>query len=137
MLLDFAQIPQRRPPRACLACPAHWGRSDADLTTPVFAVPMEMLRESLVRIAAREPRTHLVALDREARQAAFVQRSRLFRFPDDITVQFDSLESGRATLAIYSRARHGYHDLGVNRRRVRRWLDALARDCAGSRRVAA
>jgi len=137
MLLDFAEIPRHRPPRAGLACPAHWGRSDADLTAPIFAVPMEVLRESLVRVAAREPRTHLLALDREARQAAFVQRSRLFRFPDDITVQFESLDGGRATLALYSRARYGYHDLGVNRRRLRRWLDALASDCAGSRRAAA
>ncbi len=37
---------------------------------------------------------------------------------------------GRATLAIYSHARSGYYDFGVNRRRVRRWLAALRAELA-------
>lgn len=126
MLLDFSEIPANRPPKTCLACPKHWKRTDADMETPTFPVGVDRLREALVAVATREPRTETTALDEEAQQAAFVQRSAVLRFPDDITVQFEALSAERSTLGIYSRARLGYYDLGVNRERVSRWLHALA-----------
>lgn len=124
MLLDFREIPEARKPNDALAAPAHWDRRDADFVTPLFAVPVDRLREAMVRIAAEEPRTHLVHLDKEASQAQFEQSSKIFKFKDIITVAFEPAEGG-STLAIYSRARLGYYDFGVNRRRVRRWLAAL------------
>ena len=125
MLLDFDRIPARRRPNGCLACPAAWQRADADLTTPVFAVPVARLREAVVAIAARAARTNLMHLDKAAMQAEFEQRSRVFGFPDTITVAFEAVGGDAATLAIYSRARHGIYDFGVNRRRVQGWLAAL------------
>jgi len=124
MLLDFQQIPVSRKPNDALAVPAHWARRDADFQTPVFDVSVERLREAVVKIASGEPRTHLVHLDKEASQAEFEQTTRWLRFRDVITVAFEAVDGG-AGLAIYSRARVGYYDFGVNRRRVRRWLDAL------------
>lgn len=125
MLLDVSTIPARRRPNACFACPASWARPDADIRTPVFDVSVDRLREAVVAIAAAEPRTNLITLDRDARQAEFEQRSRLFGFPDRITVCFEAIPEGGSTLAIFSRARLGYYDFGVNHRRVRRWLVAL------------
>ena len=51
-----------------------------------------------------------------------VQRSRIFRFPDTVTVQLFPLPDGGSTLAIYSHSNYGRSDLGVNADRVRRWL---------------
>ena len=126
MLLDFEAIPRSRKPNSALALPAHSARDDADLASPVFAGSVEQLRDAVVSIAAREPRTHLLHLDREAMQAEFEQSSKVFRFPDTITVEFEPVDATRATLSIYSRARLGYYDFGVNRKRVQRWLDLVA-----------
>jgi uncharacterized protein (DUF1499 family) len=126
MLLDFDSIPRSRKPNSALAVPAHRGRADADLESPVYAATVEQLRDAVVGVAAHEPRTHLLHLDREAMQAEFEQSSKILRFPDTITVAFESVDASRSTLSIYSRARLGYYDFGVNRKRVRRWLDLLA-----------
>lgn len=132
MLLDFTTIPARRRPNACLACPPSWNRSDADIHTALFSVPVSRLREAVVAIASREPRTHLLSLDREASQAEFEQRSRILGFVDTITVAFEAASNDTSTIAIYSHSRTGYYDLGVNRRRVRRWLAALANELAAN-----
>ena len=46
-------------------------------------------------------------------------------FPDTIQVDFLSLGENRSTLAIYSRSKYGYSDLGTNRARIERWLSRL------------
>jgi uncharacterized protein (DUF1499 family) len=48
--------------------------------------------------------------------------------PDRITVELIDLGDGRSTLALHSAARYGFADLGVNRARLRRWLDGLRRE---------
>ena len=131
MLLDFDTIPRDRKPNSALALPKHSRRDDADLQSPVFPATVEQLRDAVVSIAALEPRTHLLHLDREAMQAEFEQSSKIFRFPDTITVTFEAVDATRATLSIYSRARLGYYDFGVNRKRVQRWLDLLAAKLGG------
>lgn len=56
---------------------------------------------------------------------AYEQRTPLLGFTDDIDVRFVSLGESRASLAVYSRSRVGYSDLGTNRKRVMRWLAGL------------
>ncbi|MBL4544816.1 MAG: DUF1499 domain-containing protein [Oceanicaulis sp.] len=68
------------------------------------------------------PRVALVRA--EAGQIELVQRSKLFRFPDYITAQAFETQGG-AALAIYSRAVIGYSDMGVNRKRIKAWLESL------------
>src|SRR3546814_20275456 len=72
-----------------------------------------------------------------SRRWELVQRSRLFRFADDVSVRFidNGNGNGTATLAIYSRSRLGYGDLGVNRSRVQRWLALLQAERSEERRV--
>jgi uncharacterized protein (DUF1499 family) len=127
MLLDFDTLPRKRKPNSALALPAHSPRDDAELKSPVFQATVEQLRDAVVSIAAHEPRTHLLHLDREAMQAEFEQSSRIFRFPDTITVAFEAVDASHASVSIYSRAKLGYYDFGVNRKRVQRWLNLLAR----------
>ncbi len=56
----------------------------------------------------------------------YVQRSRVFGFPDYLTVKAVVMDGG-AGLIIWSRARYGRSDFGVNRARVEAWLAALDR----------
>ncbi len=60
-----------------------------------------------------------------------MQRSRVFGFPDYLTVKAVAVDSnageGGAGLIIWSRARYGRSDFGVNQARVEAWLAALDR----------
>ncbi|MEQ9835948.1 MAG: DUF1499 domain-containing protein [Roseitalea porphyridii] len=111
-----------RPNDRLMAPPGYCRNGVPDESAPVFAATPERLIAAVDRVAAAEPRTREVGRGPLARQ--FVQRSRVLRFPDDITVQVLSSDAG-ATLAIWSRARYGYADFGVNRARVDRWLAAI------------
>lgn len=84
--------------------------------------------------AVRVVKGDLAALDRVIRESGaqvlagsveegmitYIVRSRLFGFPDYITVQ--RKDEG---LAIFSRLRFGKSDLGVNRKRIDAWLAKL------------
>jgi uncharacterized protein (DUF1499 family) len=80
--------------------------------------------ERLHAIATGEPRTEVVAGSPQEGHVTYVQRSLVFGFPDYISVRAMETEGGTA-LAVFSRARFGHSDLGVNRERVERWLEAL------------
>ena len=132
MLLDFESFSPPRWPNHCLATPADWTGPSGQVTTHDYGVALDKLREALVAVAAAEPRTNLLRLDKEALQAEFEQRSKVFGFRDTVTVAFIARDDGRSALALYSRSRVGLLDLGVNRKRVERWLEALDRRLAVS-----
>lgn len=91
---------------------------------PVYALPPAELAARLDAVAMAEPRTDRLEGGPERGFTTYVQRSRWFAFPDYISVLVQPAEGG-ATLAIWSRSRFGYSDLGVNAARVARWLQAL------------
>lgn len=93
--------------------------------SPIIAATPTLVAARLMEGPAQEPRTHLDHGDTAAHSYHFVQRSAVFRFADDIYVWLREAETGTCPV-IYSRARVGHSDLGVNRRRVMRWLRALA-----------
>ena len=132
MLLDFARLTLPRWPNHCLATPAQWSGPAGQVATRIYPVSLDKLREALVAVAAAEPRTNLLRLDKEALQAEFEQRSKLFGFRDLITVAFIAQGESSATLALYSRSRLGLFDLGANRKRVARWLAALDERVGGA-----
>ena len=122
--LSFANLERRSTPNDYLVCPPdHCARADSDHRAPVFELPASALTRAVRSIVADAPRTELFYSD-DTRIVA-VQRTRVFRFPDRIDVEIIPLGLNRATLAIYSRARYGFYDFGVNRRRVEGWLNAL------------
>ncbi len=55
----------------------------------------------------------------------YIARTRLMRYPDFISIRFIDQGDGKSTLAVFSRARFGYSDRGVNRKRVLVWLKTL------------
>lgn len=68
------------------------------------------------------PRTRVLAGTLDDGQITYVTRSRGFGFPDYTTL---SLSDGGQVIEIRSRLRFGKSDLGVNRARIERWLEAL------------
>jgi hypothetical protein len=71
-------------------------------------------------IARNWPRTRVLAGAIDAGMITYITRSALWGFPDYTTVR----QTGD-TLEIYARLRFGRSDLGVNRARIKAWLDQL------------
>lgn len=121
--LEFATLEVDPKPHTWLVLPDGFqSTARANRTSPRFDEPAYDLLERFIAIGLKEPRTQCV--QREGLQAELCQRSLVFKFPDFITVQAISYDT-QSALAIYSRSVKGSSDLGVNRRRVTRWLRHL------------
>lgn len=87
------------------------------------AEPDEVL-ETFYDIAMADPRVSLLEGGLEEGMMTFVARSRLMGFPDLISVKAVS-EGSVSKLSVISHARYGKSDLGVNARRLDRWLEEM------------
>lgn len=113
-------------PNRYLVCPADLCAVEPDRVSPVFDLPVAALRERWMAMIAAQPRVVAGAGEPEGLQFDFVQRSKVFAFPDSVTVRFIALDETRSSLAVFSRSHYGYDDFGANRQRVEAWLAALA-----------
>ena len=120
--IDFAALARPATPNTYLACPKGRCAAPADEESPVLPVPAARLLELLRATLPAEPQTRLVRDEPDLLRLVLVQRSRVFRFPDTVTVQVFPLPQGGSTLAMYSRSNYGRSDLGVNKARIRRWM---------------
>ena len=104
-----------------LECPA-----EAHAASPVFGDEPAALFDRLKAAIGGEPRIEWLAEDREGGRMELVQRSKTFRFPDRISIAVLPSASGDGSaLAVYSRAKVGIRDFGVNKARIERWVAAL------------
>lgn len=120
--VDPLAVPARDAANSWLVAP----EGDADMVARTYAAPARELAGGLDAAALAEPGTARLAGRPEDLWTTYIQRSRWLGFPDYISARSVPLDEGRSTLAIFSRSRFGSHDLGVNRRRVERWLATLA-----------
>jgi hypothetical protein len=128
--VDLRGLRSPLPQNAFLACPPDYCNAAEAAASPVFAVPWQRLARYWDTAITGEPRIVRLAAEPGSARRVLIQRSAVFRFPDIVVVEFVALGSEQSSLAIYSRARYGKLDFGVNRRRVERWL-ALLRQAAG------
>jgi uncharacterized protein (DUF1499 family) len=124
-VVDFAHLKPATKPNRFVMCPKGYCPA-ADAESPVFDVPWERLRDYWSETVGQQPRVKLVAGDGDRRRITYVQHSAVLKFPDIITIEFVPLEGGRSSFAIESRSRYGHSDFGVNKARVRNWVDLLA-----------
>ncbi|MEO1493727.1 MAG: DUF1499 domain-containing protein [Pseudomonadota bacterium] len=95
--------------------------AQADQSTTVRDLPAKEHLFLFDAVAMNAPRTEIIGGSLDEGWITYVQRSMLFGYPDYITVKAVEVEGGSA-LIVWSRARYGYGDMGVNRDRVERWL---------------
>ncbi len=123
--VDFASLARTSAPHDALACPEGLCAAKADFRTEIVARPASEMAELAIRTIGAEARTELVAKSDDGLRLVFVQRSRLFRFPDTVNIAIVPIDDGHSAVAIYSRSNYGYGDLGVNRARVEEWAAKL------------
>ena len=121
-VIDFTTLQRGPDPNQYLLCPKGMCTAQTDGEAPVFDVPVEQLQVAWDQMLAEQPRLQVLRREVTNVQIDYVQRTRLLRFPDLITVRFVPIDDAHSTLAIYSRSVWGKGDMGVNRIRVEEWL---------------
>ena len=123
--VTFENLVRRPSPNDALACPREFCKATPDVTSPEFSIGADGLRSAMAKVLASEPRIEKVHSDDASLTDRYIQRTALMGFPDTIVVRFLPLAGDRSTLAIYSRSKFGYSDLGANKARIQRWLAKL------------
>jgi len=126
-MTDFKSLKLRRTPNQYLVTPAGWGPERPNRESPVFARKAEDVYLASRAVALGEPRVQLLSEDPARRKLELVQRTRIIRFPDHISIEVAPLDSERCAVLVYSRSRFGLRDFGTNRRRIDHWLGLLAK----------
>lgn len=124
-VIDFTTLERADTPNQYLACPNEVCSAFIDDLPPVYAASVAEVRSAWEALMKSEPRVREKRRDLTGVQIDYVQRSRLLRFPDLITVRFIAIDANRTTLAIYSRSIYGQGDMGVNKARIRGWIGRL------------
>lgn len=126
--VDFASLRRPRTPNTYLVAPdglCETARTDA--VSPLFEMSPDELFNKVMTLVEAAPRWTLSDSQPDTRQLAFVARTRLLAFRDDVDIAVLPVgnDDRQSTLAIYSRSRLGKSDLGANRKRVVGFLDKL------------
>jgi hypothetical protein len=124
--IDLRTLRPGRWPNHFFIAPARYANLGADALSPPLPLPPDRLFALACRVILRQPRVRQLTSHPARRQASFTQRTAGLGFVDDIEIAVEPIDATQSALAIYSRARIGLWDLGVNRRRVLHWLDEIA-----------
>ena len=123
-MIEFQTLHRPTTPNTALFADADDTPAAADRPAPRFDAAPGAVIAAWDRVVRAAPRTTVVAFDPEAWCHHAVQRSRIFRFPDDIHACARADGSG-TRLLLYSAARMGASDLGVNAHRLNEWTRRL------------
>jgi len=99
-----------------------------NMEAPIYDINAATLALAFDEFVMGQPRVERVAGSPQEGFITYVQRTPQLQIPDYISVRFFDLEGenvGRSTIAIYSRSRYGYGDMGVNEQRAKAWLASL------------
>ena len=91
--------------------------------SPIYEIDALTLRTAFMKMLEQETSLERVDNGGDPLRLRYVQRSRLLRLPDTISVQFFNFDSGSASsLALFGRSQVEIPYLKENRRRAERWL---------------
>lgn len=122
-VVDLTRLESRDTPNIYWISPPGYAPLPPMAKSPIYDMSAVDLNKKLRAIINAEPRITWVA-DKGLR-FELTQKTALLRWPDYVTVEIIALDADRSTLAVYSRARFGIRDFGVNKARVERWLRKL------------
>lgn len=124
--INFKTLKRSPKPNTCLAAPDdHCLAAEPDFAPPEFNMTGRGLFSKLSEVVAAERSFGKLISDAEKLRLSFVATTGLMRFKDDVDIEIIPRGDDKSTLAIYSRSRVGYSDLGANRKRVTKLIAKL------------
>jgi len=124
--ISFKSLKRPPKPNTCLVAPDnHCLAAEPDFGPPRLDMTGRGVFSKLSEIIAANGSFGNVESDAEQLRLKFVATTGLMRFKDDVDIEVIPLEDGKTTLAIYSRSRVGYSDMGANQKRVRKLIHDL------------
>jgi len=129
-MVDFASLARGPKPNEALACPpGHCPNYKDAMPAPVFNIEAPRIARVLADDLAMLERTTRVDDESDPLRFRYVTRTPLMHYPDTVNIEIIPLASvdgePRSSIAIHSRAKLGYSDLGMNRARIEKWLSRL------------
>ncbi len=121
---DVAGLTRPGTPNSFLAAPAGFALTPDEVTRR-YDVPLPRLLQAGRAAMAARPRTVLLAEDTVRGRADYVERSRVFGFPDIVVLQALAAGDNASALVVYSYSLTGTYDFGVNGTRVRAIVAAV------------
>ncbi|MEO0607200.1 MAG: DUF1499 domain-containing protein [Pseudomonadota bacterium] len=117
--INFKSVKRPPKPNTCLVAPENYTlAAEPDFAPPSLDMEADALFAKLLEIVSSERRWSKLESDEMSKKIKFVATTGLMRFKDDVDIEIIPISETKATLAIYSRSRVGYSDLGANRKRV-------------------
>ena len=127
--IDFKTLTRPPKPNTCLAAPKDLcENAKADCHPPALSQPAADAFASVVACVHQEKSWGKLVSDSDGLRLRFVATTGIMRFKDDVDIQLIAKTDSETDIAIYSRSRVGYSDLGANRKRVEKLLTALTRN---------
>lgn len=126
--VDFESLKRPGSPNNCLMAPDGLCReAEPDMASPVFGQAPAALYNALRALMSARKGWTITIDDPGALQLEAIARTKLLKFKDDVAARVLPVEDApeKARLALYSRSRVGYHDMGTNRKRVERLVEEL------------
>lgn len=128
-MTDFETLTRPASPNSALIAPhpaANVALSAAgERTAPVFDVPAATLVDAWKRVIESQPRATLIGVSEDGLQVEAQDKSALLGFVDRVSFRAMPIGEEQSTFAAYSRSQVGYWDIGANKRRLGRWIEAL------------
>ena len=124
-VIDFKTLQRPPSPNTYLACDPDDSPATADRPALRCVAEPAAVRDALLAVVRSAPRVEETGADAATMTFGFIQKSRLMRFVDDITIRVEPDGEGGARVLAYSASRVGWGDLGVNRKRIEGWFSAL------------
>ena len=125
--VEFNALPKSSSRDRVLICPELICDEDQQhQISPIYGTDAMTLRTAFVKMLEKETSLERVDNDSDPLRLRYVQRSRLLRRPDTISVQFFNFDSGSASsLALYGRGQVEIPYLYENQKRADRWLGRI------------
>ncbi|MBL41112.1 MAG: hypothetical protein CMM49_00465 [Rhodospirillaceae bacterium] len=101
--------------------------SSPDILSPTFICTIEEIKTIFEEFILTQPRISSKFFDDQLNKFKCIQKTKYFKFPDLIDIEFIKIKDDVSSIAIYSRSIYGYYDFNVNKNRVKLWLDFLCK----------
>lgn len=114
-------------PNNYLVCPRNYCHIAPNEISPVYAISIVKLQQSLNILLSKQSRITMIHTDNKRYEYVFIERTPLLHFPDYVAIKLIPLKNKQSTVAIYSQSKYGLFDFGRNSFRVQTLLQKLSK----------